>query len=73
VSRISRYLVTHQALSSNRTCVIDLSRINRDRTNSWWAARVSIPAPWECFQKVRVRPSPSRFVGLTKWIVLQRA
>jgi hypothetical protein len=38
-----------------------------------WAARVSIPAPWECFQKVRVRASPYIFVGWTKETIRQRA
>ena len=67
-----RYCVAHQALPSNRSSVIDLSTVNRDRTGHLWAARVSIPAPWECFQNVRGRPSASRSAGRTKSNVRQR-
>jgi hypothetical protein len=52
VSRIRRYRVAHLVFLNNRTCVVDLSRFNRDRTNEGWAARVSIPTPWESLQLV---------------------
>ncbi len=38
----------------------------------WWAARVSIPAPWECFQNVQWRLSTSKFTGWMEWNVHQR-
>ena len=37
----------------------------------WWAARVSIPAPWEYFQSVQDCRSPSRFGGQPKLYMRQ--
>ncbi len=42
------------------------------RLGFWWAARVSIPAPWECFQNVQWRLSTSKFTGWMEWNVHQR-